>query len=250
MPIKAAVFPQSSLSKFFLVHAAVFSLSLSAMEYQWHIFDYHTTNGKKEIKSEAQSSYWFDSEEAARKNLRLFEEYWDSPDCWGTEIVINKQRKETKDPKVRFRWVLTDYNAADQVMSELVSQYWFKTEEDAKVNAEYLATYKPNRQGYNRQIRCEQISNFYCQLCDRKFSGEFYLNSHLGGRPHADKLKAGKQSPPATAPKPCLIFWYCGECNKQNKQWRRVEPDASVVISLPLCPDCDKLNFQVAAALK
>ena len=109
----------------------------------------------------------------------------------------------------------------------------------------------PNPNGYTREIWCERIDNFYCKLCDRKFTGEFYLNSHLGGRPHADKLKAGKQSPPtAAAPKPCLTFWYCGKCDKQNKQWRSVEPDASVVISLPLCPDCDKLNFRIAGVLK
>ena len=67
----------------------------------------------------------------------------------GTELVINKWKSVAKETKKRFRWIIADYNADRQVMKKLSSEYWFKTEEDAKKNAEALSTFPQNWHGYS-----------------------------------------------------------------------------------------------------
>ena len=97
-----------------------------------------------------------------------------------------------------------------------------------------------------REIRYQNRaanSSFYCDICDRNFTAEFYYKSHMQGRPHAAKLREKFGDPQhAKTRQPCLVLWYCGKCDSHMKLFRKQGANNGVDITLSLCAECDALN--------
>ena len=98
-------------------------------------------------------------------------------------------------------------------------------------------------------------TGFYCEVCKRNFTSEFYFNSHMQGRPHAAVVKEKQAEKEAAVVKlgdiqqakhqqPCLVLWYCGKCTSHSRMFRK-EHEKGVDVTIPLCPDCDVLNKSI-----
>ena len=117
------------------------------MEYQWVLTDFINENNQWVSFIRVQSDAWFRSEEEARKNVEQFSKYLDSPDCCKREVYFNKRQSHFPyPPKQQYRWVISDYNQ-ERTLMEIVSDCWFDTKEDAKLNAEQFAEYIGRQKG-------------------------------------------------------------------------------------------------------